>query len=139
MKKIFLALTVFLFTSLILVANAQIQFYEAIKNCQEYKKDGSITRQAETFNILITLNKAKGDKCIYKEKIYQNKEYQMLTCEFKQHHQDFISDSMKNFNNKYKNEISKNSIFEAKLTTNVEVFQKYLVDPAICNITYSKK
>ena len=35
-------------------------------------------------------------------------------------------------------ELDKNKIFEAKLTTNYEVFQKYLSNPNTCEITYSK-
>ena len=43
------------------------------------------------------------------------------------------------YNNTFKKEISKNNIFSAKLTSNGEVFQKYLVDPKYCQITHSKK
>ena len=117
---------------------AQTSFTQAIKTCEEYKNQGSIRHQDEIFNILITLNKAKGNRCIYKEKIYQDDKYQMLTCEFKQSHQDYIADSMNRFSQEFRKEIAKNNIFEAKLTTNAEVFQKYLVNADMCKITYSK-
>ena len=121
-------------------ATAQSSFSQAVKTCETYSKEGIINHNSEAFNLLITLKQnKKNDKCIYKEKIYQDKDYQMLTCEFKQKHLGFISESMDKFGKIYYKEIAKNPIFEAKLTTNAEVFQKYLADPEICKITYSKK
>ena len=140
MKKIVLScLTISLSMLSIAQTYAQTAFVEAIKTCENYKKEGSIKHQGEVYNLTITLNKAKGNKCIYKEKIHQDKKFQMLTCEFKQTQQDFIEDSMSRFSDTFKKEIAKNEIFEAKLTTNAEVFQKYLVDQTLCQITYSKK
>lgn len=140
MKK-FLVFNLIIFLAIfgILSAKAQSKFANAIKTCESYSNDGAVKHNGETFNILITLNKAKGNKCIYREKIYQQKDYQMLTCEFNQNQMDFISDSMSRFNKEFANEIAKNNIFEAKLTTNAEVFQRYLVDQDICKISYSKK
>lgn len=138
-KRVLITISATLFIFSAFIANAQISFPQAIKTCENYSKEGSISHNGEVFNLLITLSKARNNKCIYKEKIYQNKEFQMLTCEFNQTQQDFISDSMNNFNEKFKKEIAKNNIFEAKLTTNAEVFQKYLADPQYCEITYSKK
>ena len=63
----------------------------------------------------------------------------MLTCEFNQTQQDFIANSMTRFSDMFKKQIEKNRIFEAKLTTNGEVFQKYLANPQYCKITHSKK
>lgn len=140
MKKI-LSFTLIAVLTLVLSIKtiAQSTFSKAIKTCESYSQDGSIMHNGEKFNVLITLDKAKNDKCIYKEKIYQDKKYQMLTCEFNQTQQDFIADSMTRFNDMFKKEIAKNRIFEAKLTTNGEVFQKYLVNPQYCKITHSKK
>ena len=138
MKKIFLITTIAFLIATTFYANAQSNFIQAIKNCENYSKSGSITRNGETFNLLITLEKTKNNKCIYKEGIYQNKNSQVLTCHFNQTQQDFIAKSMYNFTEKYKQEIAKNDIFEAKLTTNVEVLQNYLANPEICTITQSK-
>ena len=77
--------------------------------------------------------------CIYKEKIFQGKNYQLLTCEFTQNELNYISNSMQRFNDTFRVQIAKNRIFEAKLTTNGEVFQKYLANPSYCKITHSKK
>ncbi|MBR5303656.1 MAG: hypothetical protein IKU37_02385 [Candidatus Gastranaerophilales bacterium] len=140
MKKSFLIMiSALLFVLSIYSAYAQSNFSQAIKTCENYSKNGSIKHNGEIFNLQITLTKAKNDKCIYREKIHQDKKHQTLTCEFKQIQQDFISDSMSRFNKIFEKEIAKNDIFEAKLTTNAEVFQKYLVDPQYCKITYSKK
>ena len=118
-------------------AYAKTKFASSMSTCQEYYQDGSIKHQNEFFNLTITL-KPKGDKCIYKEKIYQGEYYQMLTCKFNKQQQAFISDSMDRFYNAFKTQINKNPIFEAKLTSNAEVFQRYLVDQQYCEITHSK-
>lgn len=113
-------------------------FPQAIKTCMEYSQTGSIAHNGEVFNILITLEKSKN-KCVYKEKIFQDKNYQLLTCNFDESQLPFLSDSMQRFNNTFKKEIAKNKIFEAKMTTNGEIFQKYLANPKYCQITHSKK
>ena len=118
---------------------AKSKFSQALKNCETYSQKGSITHNNEVFNISITLNKTFLNKCVYKEKIYQDNNYQMLTCTFKQNQLDYISDSMSRFYETFRVQISKNPIFEAKLTTNGEIFQKYLIDQKYCKITHSKK
>ena len=75
----------------------------------------------------------------YKEKIYQGREYQMLTCNFDEGQLPFMSKSMEKFSETFKKQLAKNPIFEAKMTTNGEVFQKYLANPKYCTITHSKK
>lgn len=116
---------------------AQQPFYEAIKTCSSYSKEGVIPFNHENFNLLITLDK-KGDKCVYKEKIFQEKKYQMLTCNFRQTQLEPIAKSMKEYYDYYKTQIEKNPIFEGKMTSNGIVFQQYLVDSSICQITHSK-
>lgn len=140
MKKIAILSVLTLFTFLFFNCGAQIQnsFPQAIATCENYSKQGSIAHNNEIFNLLITLDK-KGDKCVYKEKIYQNKDYQMLTCNFEQSQLEFLSKSMQEYNTTFKKQILKNDIFEAKMTTNGEIFQKYLIDPKYCKITHSKK
>ena len=114
---------------------AQSYFPQAIKTCEKYSQDGSASYNNETFGILITLQKSKNDMCTYKEKIYQGNEYQMLTCNFHSSQLADISDSMTRYNDTFRTEIAKNRIFEAKMTTNGEVFQKYLANPKYCKIT----
>lgn len=89
------------------------------------------------FDLLITLQKVK-DVCVYKEKIIQNNKWQLLTCKFNENQIPFIADSMDRYSSTYRKQMDKNKIFEAKLTTNYEVFQKYLSNPQTCEITYSK-
>ncbi|MBQ4646393.1 MAG: hypothetical protein IJB79_03500 [Candidatus Gastranaerophilales bacterium] len=140
MKKIFLlALLVSTFTVFAIKTTAQTTFIKSIKTCEDFSEKSTLFHNGEAFDVLITLNKTKTNKCIYREKIYQNKDYQMLTCEFEQNQQDFIVDSMTRFTKMFEKQISKNKIFEAKLTNNGEVFQKYLANPQYCKITYSKK
>ena len=142
MKKIFHSLAIALFAiATINSANAQslLSFPQAVATCEKYSQQGSIEHNNEIFNILITLEKKRGDSCIYKEKIFQGKNYQLLTCEFTQNELNYISNSMQKFNDTFRVQIAKNRIFEAKLTTNGEVFQKYLANPNYCKITHSKK
>ena len=142
MKKFFIniALVLMTFVAINQIACAQLPFAQAIATCEEYNQEGTIEFSGEAFNLTITLNKAKkGDKCIYKEKIHQNKSYQMLTCQFSKNQLSALSNSMTRFNQEFKKQIDKNRIFEAKMTTNGEIFQKYLVNPNYCNITHSKK
>lgn len=140
MKKNFIITFVFVaFISLIFcgVSIAQTDFSKALRTCETYRQDGSITHNGEVFNLTITLDKSRN-KCVYKEKIYQGKKYQMLTCNFDSGQLPAMADSMDKFTNYYKKEIAKNKIFEAKMTTNGEVFQKYLANPKYCTITHSK-
>lgn len=118
--------------------NAQSSFTQALKTCETYEQVGTIDHNNEHFSIQVNLEK-KGDKCVYREKIFQGKDYQMLTCNFDKAQLPFLSDSMQRFNDTFKKEIAKNRIFEAKMTTNGEIFQKYLIDKHICQITHSKK
>ena len=125
MKKILSIISiVLLFCAVTMKIYAQSDFIKAIKTCESYSQDGAIEHDGEVFNIRITLDKAKDNKCIYREKIYQV---------------DFIANSMTRFSDMFKKQIAKNRIFEAKLTTNGEVFQKYLANPQYCKITHSKK
>lgn len=139
MKKVLFCL--FLLVALMGIALektfAKTKFSSSALTCEEYYQDGSIKHQNEYFNLTITL-KPKGDKCIYKEKIHQGENYQMLTCKFNKQQMSFISESMDRFYDTFKTQINKNPIFEAKLTSNAEVFQKYLVDQQYCEITHSK-
>ena len=133
-KSLFLIFSILIFQSITL---AQSDFSTAIKNCEEFSLDGMATHNNQTFNLAITLEKSK-DKCIYKEKIYQGKNYQMMTCKLEKGQLPFISDSMSRYNQFYKKEIAKNPIFSAKMTSNGEVFNKILANPAFCTVTYSK-
>lgn len=120
-------------------SSAQSTFPVALKTCETYTKQGSIEKNNEIFNLLITLEKSKNNKCEYKEKIYQDNRYELLTCHFEPAQLPFMSDSMTRFNKVFEKQIAKNPIFEAKMSTNGEIFQKYLANPKYCQITHSKK
>ena len=118
-------------------ANAENTFTTALRTCNKYSQLGGVDFNGNYFNILITLDKSKKG-CIYKEKIYQQSDYQMLTCTFQTGQLSSIADSMSKFTEAYKKEIAKNKIYEAKLTNNAEIFEKYLINSQICKITSSK-
>ena len=141
MKKTLL-LSVSIFCILIGICSVyamQTKFSKALLTCENFSQTGSIEKNNEVFNILVTLEKTKNGKCLYKEKIYQGREYQMLTCNFDEGQLPFMSKSMEKFSETFKKQLAKNPIFEAKMTTNGEVFQKYLANPKYCTITHSKK
>ena len=140
MKKMIAFCTVLFFAFIgVNQTNAQSFFPDALKNCEKYSNEGSAEKYNEVFNISITLEKAKNNKCVYKEKIYQDDHWELLTCNFEPSQLTFMSNSMKRFNEVFAKEIAKNRIFEAKMTTNGEIFQKYLANPKYCTITHSKK
>ncbi len=141
MKKSFLVASAFICTTAICLSAYAMQtnFSKALRTCEKFSQTGSIEKDNEVFNILVTLEKAKNGKCVYKEKIYQGSDYQMLTCNFDKDQLPFMSDSMEKYSGIFKKELAKNKIFEAKMTTNGEVFQKYLANPKYCHITTSKK
>lgn len=142
MKKILacsLFLVCFIISGSLIALGYQTDFSKAVRTCENYSQTGSAEYEGEIFNILITLEKAKNGTCTYKEKIYQGKNYQMLTCHFNKENLPFIANSMEKFSETFKKELSKNKIFEAKLTTNGEVFQKYLANPKYCTISHSKQ
>lgn len=138
MKKIAITALLLISSIISLKTYAFLNFSQALMSCENYSKEGTVQYKNETFNLLITLNKSKN-KCIYKEKIYQNTDYQMLTCNFEKSQLDFLSKSMEEYNRTFKKEITKNPIYEAKMTSNGQIFQKYLIDPKYCKITHSKK
>lgn len=136
MKKTLFLAAILLFSSLQVFG--ETEFSKAMLNCDSYSQDGAIPYNGQTFNLKITLQKSKG-KCVYKEKIYQNIGYEQLTCNFDKDGMKYISNSMSEFADVYKKEIAKNKIFEAKLTSNADVFQKYLVEKKYCQISHFKK
>ena len=134
-KQLFFVLL--MIASVIPVSLAQESFTTALRTCEKYSQLGGVALGVEYYNILITLDKNKK-KCNYKEKIYQSSGYQMLSCNFEMDQLSIIADSMERFNNVYKKEIEKNKIYEAKLTNNYEIFEKFLINPKYCQITKSK-
>lgn len=138
MKKTLFIFMISLF--MCMQAMAQTEFTNALQTCEKYSQDGSIPYQGQVFNLKITLEKGKNGKCTYKEKIYQDSTgYELLTCNFDKDQLKFVANSMIEYSNLFKNELAKNKIFEAKLSSNGVVFQKYLVDKKYCQITHFKK
>ena len=135
-KALYITFFAFLFCFFSTNVFALSNFSQALSTCENYSKEGSIKHKNETFDLLITLNKAKNGKCVYKEKIYQDDNYQMLTCNFEKSQLEFLSKSMEEFNTTFRKQIAQNNIFEAKMTTNGVIFQKYLIDPQYCKITH---
>jgi len=139
MKKIII-FTLFIFicviSQIIAAEDTKIKFSDALETCQKYSQLGGTSYENQYFNIQINLEKNKN-KCQYREKIFQGKKFQMLTCNFDMGLLPNLSNSMRKYENTFKNEIAKNKIFEAKMTTNGEIFQNYLIDPAYCHITHS--
>lgn len=118
-------------------ALAENSFVKSLRTCEKYSQLGGAEHGSEFYNILITLDKTKNG-CIYKEKIYQRSGYQMLTCNFEMGQLPKIADSMDKFTKAYSAEVAKNKIYEAKLTSNGEIFENYLINPKYCTVTRSK-
>ncbi len=138
MKKVLSVFFIFLGLGLFFQAFAENNFSKALRTCENYSKEGVIPYNHENFNLSITLNKTIKGGCIYKEKIHQAIGYQLLTCNFSKQQLPYIADSMERYNQYFKQAIAQNPIFEAKMTTNGEVFQKFLANPEICQITYKR-
>ena len=134
MKKTIILSLVILFSTM--QAFCETQFTKALTNCSPYSINGTIPFQGEVYNLKISLQKSKG-LCNYKERIFQDTGYQELVCNFNTEQTKSIAASMAEFSTKYKNQLEKNKIFEAKLTSNPVVFEKYLINPSICEITQS--
>ena len=117
---------------------AQSTFPAALKTCETYSQEGGVTHNSGYYKINISLSKEKN-KCVYKEKISLGDNWDMLKCEFGMDQMSAISDSMQKFNDVFKNEIAKNPIFSAKMSTNSEIFNTYLANPKYCTILQSKK
>jgi len=116
----------------------QMKFHEAIKTCETFEQLGAIPYKSQIFDIKVNIEK-KRNKCVYTEKIFQGKDYHLLTCNFKMEDLDYISNSMKRFTESYPKQMEKNRIFEAKMTTNAEIYNNYVADPKYCTITNSLK
>lgn len=137
-KNIFLVIFGLLIATGIAFGVNNLPFYQAVKTCESYSNIGDGSYDNETFKIEITLQKSKNNHCIYKEKISQGPKYQLLTCDFLPYQLEYISNSMQRYNKYFSKQIPSGSIFEAKLTSNAEVFNKYVADPKNCKVTYSK-
>jgi len=137
MKKLFLAFIFALFIMQTAPLFAETEFVKALRNCEKYSQLGGVEYEHTYYNILVTLEKNKK-MCTYKEKIYRDTGYQLLTCNFDMGLMNGIADSMDRFTNAYKKEMAKNKIFEAKLTLCAEVFENYLINGKYCKITSSK-
>ena len=135
MKKLttYMFLTALLFFSFCANCLAQNSFSKALETCEEYILNGTGNAGNDIYDISISL-KPKGKVCVYKEKIYQGKDVRTLNCEFEKNQLGFISESMRRYNETYKREIAMNPIFEAKMTSNTEIFQKYLMNPSYCKM-----
>lgn len=118
--------------------SASSSFSYSLKSCQKYSKSADITRNGETYNMTITLDN-KGNNCIYKEHVSQGPDFATLTCTFPKDALSFLSSTMEKYNDDFKVQIQKEPIFEAKMTNNNIIFQKYLADPHYCKITNSNK
>ena len=137
MRKIFFVCFIGLLSLITCGVYAQNSFTTALRTCDNYSQLGGVELGSEYYNILIALNKNKKT-CTYKEKIYQTSGYQQLTCNFQTEQLGKIADIMDNFVTAYKKEISKNKIYEAKLTNSAEIFENYLINPKYCQVTKSK-
>ena len=133
-----LLLMIFGAFGLILKANAQSKFPEAIKTCEAYSEIGSAKNsQGGIFSIQVTLEKTKN-ACIYKEKVYQGQFYQLLTCKFDEPILPTLSSSMAKYNQTFKKQIDENPIFGATMTHNQDVFDNFLIKENYCKITGSR-
>ena len=137
MKKILFLLMGIVLSSMEVFA--QTEFSKALATCEPYVQEGTIPYNGQIFNLRISLEKARGGKCTYKEKIYQDIGYEELICNFEKNQLETISKSMDSFSNTFRKEMLKNKIFEAKLSSNGDIFQRFLVEPKICKITHAKK
>ena len=134
-------LVIFVFTSFCLSAIAEdISFPAALKNCDKFHITDSASYNGMFYDVTISLDKTKN-YCVYKEKIAKTaKEYSLLTCNFDMRLMDTLSQKMQKFNDKYKKELAKKPLFRAKMTSNKEIFEEYIVNPAYCKVTtYPKK
>lgn len=140
MKKTLLKAFLFIFVfSTVNIAFAETDFVKALRTCEKYSQTGTVSHSSEVFTLTITLDPKANNRCQYKEKISQGKDFELLTCNFDKAQLPFMAESMQKFSNIYKKEMLKNKIYEAKMTTNAEVFNKYLANPKYCTITHSKK
>ena len=141
MRKSFFALLVLVFTFLFSqnITFGQTAFLEALNSCNPYTQEGMLSHKGVMYNIVISLKKLKDGKCQYKESISQINKVNTLTCKFNETQINYITDSMKRFYSTFEEEIAKNRIYEAKLTTNGEIFQEILINKTYCTIEESSK
>ena len=137
MKKIFSFMVLSLLFMSGIANSMENTFPEALKTCQKYSKTQDLVRYGSVFTLSITLeNKANG--CVYKEKISQGQDYNLMTCTFPKNTLSVLSDLMSEYNKQYKTQIAKENIFEAKMTNNYTIMEKYLANPKYCKITANR-
>lgn len=137
MKKSFLYLCLVILLLFGFSASAlceELSFSDALKTCKKYYKQQELPRFGTSFTLTISLENKSGN-CVYKEKISQGEDYNLLTCNFPKTSLDFISKTMEDYNAQYKTEIAKEKIFEAKMSSSNVMMDKYLGDPKYCKIT----
>ena len=136
MKKI--AILSFVFSFFLLNTNAfASDFSKAIKTCAPFSAVEDIYKTNAIVNLKITLEK-KGNKCIYKENITFSAGSHLMTCMFEQSDLETISLAMEEYYRADKAALDRNKIFQAKMTSNDRLFEKYLTNPKYCNIAADK-
>jgi len=133
MKKI--AILSFIISSMLTFGGVfASDFSKAIKTCASFSDSKDITISGKITNLAISLNK-KGNKCIYKEKITQSIYTHLLTCTFEEKNLQQLSILMEEYYQQNKAALDKNKIFQAKMSSNSELFEHFLANPKYCNIT----
>jgi len=120
------------------VAFGETNFSRAIATCENFKQSEILIHQNEAYNVTVTLEKNKKNQCVYQEKITIGKNIHLLTCSFGQKEMKHISQLMSDFSNRFKVHMQNHPLYEAKLSTNSEIFQKYLTDNTYCKISGSQ-
>ncbi len=137
MKKFLIILSVIV--SLCLAVNANDdRFIEALKNCSHYTDSGSVNVSGVNAVTTKSISGWQNEKCIYKENLKMNGTNMNVSCHFsKPQIKEITSVADAYFlTQKYSaTETDLSSLDAVKNNPLVNVFNKYLQDPSVCQIT----
>ena len=136
MKKYLFLIIVIMVTTLF--ATAKTDFLSSFKTCSNYSESGTVNTQGMQVTSNKTIEGWEGNKCVYKEKVSFSGIDSTTICKFTKSQLDEIVSVMQAYElvQKYSNEKVDTSSLEANQNNPVvKVWQKYIQDSSVCNIS----
>lgn len=141
MQKFLVLNLIFACTCLLVKAEHDERFFNALSNCTPYVSNGSI----EVSNVIADYKSQiwgwENDRCVYKENVRFSNIDSCLTCKFSRADISEIMGVMKQYKitQSYSgDEVDIMNVEELKNTPVAKVWNRYLHDPTVCQLEINK-
>ena len=140
MKKYFIVFAILIFSSAFSLADDEA-FYSALQNCKAYSNQGQTKTDGNNIAFKSQILGWENNKCTYKESVSFAGMDSCTICKFSKDQINELVTVMRAYSTvqKYSGEtVDTSSLSAAQNNPVVRVWNKYLSDPAVCNIEFSK-